>query len=108
MELLIERLAVPNLWLQPVISMDYIKDLPVWTYRGWCDADDELEDRKASELCSSDDETANLITLKPNKEPVVPDLDTAIHSTYNANIFQSFSASGSFVNQEQSEIKTTN
>ncbi|GIY17064.1 e3 ubiquitin-protein ligase RNF103 [Caerostris darwini] len=103
MELLIERLAVPNLWLQPVISMDYIKDLPVWTYRGWCDADDELEDRKASELCSSDDETANLITLKPNKEPVVPDLDTAIHSTYNANIFQSFSASGSFVNQEQSD-----
>lgn len=34
MELLIERLAMPNLWLQPVISYDYIKDLPVWQYFG--------------------------------------------------------------------------
>lgn len=34
-EMLIERLAVPNLWLQPVISSDYIKDLPVWKFRGW-------------------------------------------------------------------------
>lgn len=30
MEMLIERLAVPNFWLQPVISTDYIKDLPLW------------------------------------------------------------------------------
>lgn len=29
MELLIERLAVPNLWLQPVISSQYIHSLPV-------------------------------------------------------------------------------
>ncbi|KAI1285896.1 E3 ubiquitin-protein ligase [Halotydeus destructor] len=34
MELLIERLAVPNLWLQPeLISNEYIKDLPVWHFR---------------------------------------------------------------------------
>lgn len=33
-ELLIQRLAVPNLWLQPsTIPNDYIKDLPVWQYR---------------------------------------------------------------------------
>ena len=30
MELLIERLAVPNLWLQPIISSQYIHSLPVW------------------------------------------------------------------------------
>lgn len=34
-EMLIERLAVPNLWLQPDTSKDYIKDLPVWKFRGW-------------------------------------------------------------------------
>ncbi|XP_074643311.1 E3 ubiquitin-protein ligase RNF103-like [Tubulanus polymorphus] len=34
MELLIERLAVPDLWLHPMISTDYIKDLPVWLYTG--------------------------------------------------------------------------
>lgn len=34
MELLIERMAVPNFWLRPMISMDYVKDLPVWKYTG--------------------------------------------------------------------------
>lgn len=34
-EMLIERLAVPNLWLHPVIPTEYIKDLPVWKFRGW-------------------------------------------------------------------------
>ena len=34
MELLIERLAVPNFWLTPIISSEYIKDLPVWKYSG--------------------------------------------------------------------------
>ena len=34
MELLIERLAVPNFWLRPIISTDYIKELPVWRYSG--------------------------------------------------------------------------
>lgn len=34
-EMLIERLAVPNLWLQPVIPNEYIKDLPVWRFHGW-------------------------------------------------------------------------
>lgn len=33
-ELLIERLAVPNLWLQASVVMnDYIKDLPVWKFQ---------------------------------------------------------------------------
>ncbi len=34
MELLIERLAVPNFWLRPMISSDYVKELPVWRYAG--------------------------------------------------------------------------
>lgn len=34
-EMLIDRLAVPNFWLQPVIPNDYVKDLPVWKFRGW-------------------------------------------------------------------------
>ncbi|XP_049806395.1 E3 ubiquitin-protein ligase RNF103-like [Schistocerca nitens] len=33
-EMLIERLAVPNLWLQPsVIPTDYVKELPLWRFR---------------------------------------------------------------------------
>ncbi|XP_035226789.1 E3 ubiquitin-protein ligase RNF103-like isoform X2 [Stegodyphus dumicola] len=77
MELLIERLAVPNLWLQPVISMDYIKDLPVWKYQGWCEADDAYEDNKGEILCSSDDESANLITFKPVDQTLVPKSQTS-------------------------------
>lgn len=39
MELLIERLALPNLWLTPVVPTDYLKYLPVWHFNGWeCDA----------------------------------------------------------------------
>lgn len=42
MELLIERLAVPNLWLQPVISSQYVHNLPVWKYTGPCRADSDV------------------------------------------------------------------
>jgi len=35
-ELLIERLAVPNLWLRPMISSQYVHSLPVWKYTGPC------------------------------------------------------------------------
>ena len=34
MEMLIARLAVPNFWLRPTISSDYIAELPVWKYLG--------------------------------------------------------------------------
>ncbi|XP_070541088.1 E3 ubiquitin-protein ligase RNF103-like [Ptychodera flava] len=33
LDLLVERLAVPDFWLHPVIPTEYIKDLPVWQYR---------------------------------------------------------------------------
>jgi E3 ubiquitin-protein ligase RNF103 len=60
MELLIERLAVPNLWLQPeLISTDYIKDLPVWSHQN------DKCDQKDSELSESDDSS---VTLESNNE----------------------------------------
>ncbi|UYV80053.1 RNF103 [Cordylochernes scorpioides] len=40
-EMLIERLAVPHLWLQPIIPPDYIKDLPVWIYHPSSSSGDE-------------------------------------------------------------------
>lgn len=52
MALLIERLAVPNLWLQPMISNDYIKELPTWKYLGWNSDDDFYS---SSEMSSDDD-----------------------------------------------------
>ena len=50
MELLIERLAVPNFWLHPMISSDYIKELPVWHYAGKSFHSD-------SDTCSNSDDT---------------------------------------------------
>ena len=42
MELLIERLAVPNLWLQPIVSSQYIHNLPVWKHQGPCRVDSDV------------------------------------------------------------------
>lgn len=77
MELLIERLAVPNLWLQPMISMDYIKDLQVWKYQGWCEADD-VDENRSDVLCSSDDESANINTIKQVVQSIVPNSPTSV------------------------------
>lgn len=49
-EMLIERLAVPNLWLQPVIPVDYIKDLPVWRYHGR----NVIDEQPVSSTCARD------------------------------------------------------
>lgn len=32
----VERLATPGLWLQPLVSSDYIENLPVWKYNRKC------------------------------------------------------------------------
>ena len=37
-ELLIERLALPNLWLTPTVPTDYVKYLPVWRYDSWTES----------------------------------------------------------------------
>lgn len=34
MEMFIERLAMPDLWLRPIISLQYLHDLPIWRYTG--------------------------------------------------------------------------
>lgn len=36
MDLLLERLALPNLWLTPVVPTDYLNYLPIWQFgNGW-------------------------------------------------------------------------
>ena len=50
MELLIERLAVPNFWLRPMISSDYIKDLPSWRYTGQCIDSDIPSDSEGTKI----------------------------------------------------------
>lgn len=93
MELLIERLAVPNLWLQPMISMDYIKNLPVWKYQGWCEADDAIEENKSDTLCSSDDESANMTTVKHVVKSVVPISQSSADNHYEGENSCSLSTS---------------
>ena len=46
----IERLATPELWLQPLVPPQYIEDLPVWEYTGPCErsSDESDADRNAS------------------------------------------------------------
>ncbi|XP_001641176.2 E3 ubiquitin-protein ligase RNF103 [Nematostella vectensis] len=39
-EMLVRRLAVPDLWLHPIIPTDYIKQLPTWNF---CDKDGCLQ-----------------------------------------------------------------
>lgn len=70
MELLIERLATPNLWLQPeLISNDYIKSLPLWHYID----SNEYEDTSSSSssACSSGEEiysecSSDLLEQRPS------------------------------------------
>ena len=56
-EMLIERLAVPNLWLQPVIPNEYIKDLPVWKFRGW----DALAPKKEAKHCIKSEDSPEIV-----------------------------------------------
>lgn len=59
MELLIERLAVPNLWLQPdLISSEYIKDLPLWHYRD-SHSDNSTSDSEETALSESCEEKSD-------------------------------------------------
>nr|XP_009862187.1 E3 ubiquitin-protein ligase RNF103 isoform X2 [Ciona intestinalis] len=40
----VQRLATPSLWLQPLVPMDYISELPVWRYTGRCVASSDDSD----------------------------------------------------------------
>ncbi|XP_006629769.1 E3 ubiquitin-protein ligase RNF103 isoform X1 [Lepisosteus oculatus] len=79
--LLLERLAFPDLWLHPLIPTDYIKSLPTWNFKctraqscdrepnagSWRESDRELESELRSELEPSDDEWCG-----PEKERTPP------------------------------------
>lgn len=59
MEQLIERLAVPNLWLQPDViltDINYIKDLPIWEY----------QDANQVQMFETDDESTKLLNVGNN------------------------------------------
>ncbi|MBN3305582.1 RN103 ligase, partial [Amia calva] len=77
--LLLERLAFPDLWLHPLIPTDYIKNLPTWNFKctcarrcnketdaeGWQESDGESENEPRSDAEPSDDEQCVL-----EREPV--------------------------------------
>ncbi|CAL4063166.1 unnamed protein product, partial [Meganyctiphanes norvegica] len=60
MELLIERLATPDLWLHPVVPTDYMKDLPLWRYDGW-GTEDDLKSESETELDSPSENENELL-----------------------------------------------
>lgn len=60
MELLIERLATPDLWLHPVVPTDYLKDLPLWRYDGW-GTEDDLKSESETELDSPSENENDLL-----------------------------------------------
>nr|WNN92446.1 E3 ubiquitin-protein ligase RNF103 [Miichthys miiuy] len=47
--LLFERLAFPDLWLRPLVNMDYIKALPTWRFKVVCQHRRKVSGRKADE-----------------------------------------------------------
>lgn len=61
MELLIERLATPDLWLHPVIPTDYMKDLPMWRFDGWGNEDDLKSESETDVDSVSENENDTLL-----------------------------------------------
>jgi E3 ubiquitin-protein ligase RNF103 len=73
MELLIERLALPNLWLTPVVPTDYLKYLPVWQFDGW----DNKDASSPCLPCAEVQSTATESRLVPNCVTWNPDQPTS-------------------------------
>ncbi|XP_068237551.1 E3 ubiquitin-protein ligase RNF103-like [Palaemon carinicauda] len=61
MELLIERLATPDLWLHPVIPTDYMKHLPMWRFDGWGNEDDLKSESETDVDSVSENENDTLL-----------------------------------------------
>lgn len=79
MELLIERLAVPNLWLQAdLVSNEYIKDLPLWLHPGTSTSDESDSDATSTTENDSLDESYKCTKLKRDEA-------SSSSSTLNAN-----------------------
>ncbi|XP_020503466.1 E3 ubiquitin-protein ligase RNF103 [Labrus bergylta] len=58
---LLERLAFPDLWLRPLVNMDYSKALPTWRFRAHCrvegaGSDEEMD--KETDSSRSDSESS--------------------------------------------------
>ncbi|XP_068450941.1 E3 ubiquitin-protein ligase RNF103 [Clinocottus analis] len=70
---LLERLAFPDLWLHPLVNMDYIKALPTWRFRAVGDNTGE------GESCGGklDEETDGLRSDTENREQ----MDSPPHSS---------------------------
>ena len=65
LQLILERLALPNLWLQPTISSDYISELPVWKYNGpLIESDFGSDNECLSPTLSSDGEEVNTAVME--------------------------------------------
>ncbi|XP_037118718.1 E3 ubiquitin-protein ligase RNF103 [Syngnathus acus] len=58
---LFERLAFPDLWLRPLVSMDYIKALPAWKFQ--CGGADVPE--KETDCCYSDTDSCGSSDCAP-------------------------------------------
>lgn len=85
MELLIERLALPNLWLTPVIPTDYLKYLPVWQFNGW---DDPCKNSASNHQAHSTDPQCIANQLSSRPTGMIPSPECAIClDKYRSKVF---------------------
>ncbi|XP_042348812.1 E3 ubiquitin-protein ligase RNF103 isoform X2 [Plectropomus leopardus] len=61
---LFERLAFPDLWLRPLVNMDYMKALPTWRFRAVRQERGEVSDEK-TDSSQSDTESGELMDSCP-------------------------------------------
>ncbi|XP_053180189.1 E3 ubiquitin-protein ligase RNF103 [Scomber japonicus] len=69
-----ERLAFPDLWLRPLVNMDYIKDLPTWRFRAVGQhrgegSGGELEETDSSHSDTESMEQSGGPPVSPSKPP---------------------------------------
>ena len=68
LDLVIQRLAIPDLWLHPLMSMDFTKDLPLWRN---CDCeqqksgkDESVDKTSCDQICQTSNRPENVILGK--------------------------------------------
>ncbi|XP_054167091.1 E3 ubiquitin-protein ligase RNF103-like [Oppia nitens] len=94
MELLIERLAVPNLWLQTeLISSDYIKELPIWIHHNPVD-DCDLSTNETNE--SDNNSSCDDLVTNRQSRMQCQTLVTQMSYQMNSNQLNSSQMSGNF------------
>ncbi|XP_034765554.2 E3 ubiquitin-protein ligase RNF103-like isoform X1 [Acipenser ruthenus] len=66
--LLLERLAFPDLWLHPLIPTDYIKNLPTWHFKCvYAQSEEEAAENWQESDCESEDETKTKTELSDDE-----------------------------------------